>query len=85
MLTEEQKQFLYDHRPIFEKLIPFKTEELKLDDRRLLIKKGKQIRDNTEEIEVEKKKIQIKEILDKMTMNDIDQFNKLLNNIKDTS
>ena len=68
MLTKEQEEFLTQNRAIFEKLIPLQKQLLEAKQPKKVEKK---------QDTVEKKKM-IKQILEKMTLEDIDAFSNLM-------
>jgi cell fate regulator YaaT (PSP1 superfamily) len=85
MLTEAQEKFLLDNKEVFQKIIPFQKEILEREARKTRIDTfGRQLnkKDDSEEIAKRKK---IKALLEKMTLGDIEKFNKLMNDIKDAA
>jgi hypothetical protein len=80
MLTPEQQEFLLENKVIFEKLVPLQKKILEDKQKKIYLNKdGHQVNLNKkEQKEREKKKVEIKKVLERMTLGDINRFEALI-------
>jgi hypothetical protein len=85
MLTKQQQEFLLQNKEVIQKVLPFKKQILEKEKKKTRIDKhGKILNKKDDKQEIEKRK-KIKELLEKMSLTDIERFEKLVKDLNNDS